>query len=509
MRHTRLFLRALPLVALLTACSGVQQSSLPPDPGSQPANIPAEPIGAQTENVMGPGTSIQSSTISTNTASGTSNTLHPGALAMVPAHIPTWAYDEYWSLGARGTAAQARTYLSYAEGGLGNSKAVADCSGSGTCKSVFYFDSHFFYDTAVCGTMSPDARGIYQQSSEPWFVHLLGYSDSRHRLAGHYAQSCRGGSYTIPVYALNDLNAGVRAYFQRYLRTYAQGFDEFFLDDTSGMISSQFYGPGGGFCGGQICTTTQEMRYNSSVVAEHGALASALTHADGSAMYGVFNGINFTSGRPNDLSVVTSSSHFHGAVCEGCVISGGRARPSMFAPVLNAMAAMTAIPNAQLIELNDGGLAGNLTALIAARVLTTSMAWLGYSDGHTAVWPNLEQYTQNLAIFAENSIYPSSPIQTMRASVGASDLAVASGVYRREFRACYYNRAAIGPCAAVVNGSGGSIAVRSAWLQQTYGHLVQLIGGDIPNGGHISLTSTAFHPNVTYVGPGQGLLIVR
>jgi hypothetical protein len=522
--RTRLFLHALPLVTLLSACSGGQQSSLPPDPGNQIQSLPVDPNSPQAASAADPGSAQSQSVVdaqsqppaSADTTSASSATTESGAasavpetLAAVPAHITTWAYDEYWSLGARGTASQVRTYLSYAQGGLGNSKAVNDCSGSGgACKSVFYFDPHMFYDTAICGNMSPDAKGIYENAKENWFVHLHGYTDSSHRVHGSYRQSCKGTTYTIPVYAMDTLNAGVRSYFANYLHTYARGFNEFFLDDTSGKVTSQFYGAGGGFCGG-ICTTTQELPVDSYVVAEHGALATALTLPSGAPMYGVFNGVNFTNGRANDLSILTSSAHFHGAVCEGCVISGGKPRPAMFAPVLNAMAQVSALSNAQFIELNDGALAGNLGALSAARKLTTAMAWLGYSNGHTAVWPNLEQYTQNLAIFPENSIYPSSPLQTMRASVGASDIEVAPNVYRREFGACYYNRSAIGACAAIVNGSGGAVVVRSTWLHRTYTHSVQLIGGDIPNGGRISLTGSSFSPNRTYVGAGQALMIVR
>jgi hypothetical protein len=94
-------------------------------------------------------------------------------------------------------------------------------------------------------------------------------------------------------------------------------------------------------------------------------------------------------------------------------------------------------------------------------------------------------------------------------TTGASNLQVAANVYRREFRACYYNRSAIGPCAAIVNGSGRNVVVSAAWLHQTYRHSVQLIGGDIPSGGRISLTGAAFTANRTYVGPSQALMIIR
>ena len=427
----------------------------------------------------------------------------------IPSHIATWAYDEYWAQGARGTAAQVRQYLSFAQSGLGNGKAASDCSGTSACKSVFYFDPHFFYDTTVCG-LSGDAKNIASRADESWFVHETGYSDFTHRARGIYTKSCDGRSVTSPVYALNDLSAGVRDFYNSYLHAHAAAFDDFFIDDTSGQVLTQFYGPGGGFCqnaASHYCLSTQEMRSDAAVVSEHGALANSLTHPNGTPMQGVYNGLGFTRGRPNDLDVLKSSTHFIGAVCEGCVVSGGALRPSMYASVLNAMAEINAIPNANIILMSNGKTAEGSSQQIDARNLTTGIIWLGYSYGHTIVWPNLEEDSQNLSIFPEDSIYPSSPIQTM--SSGASDVQVTSGVYRREFRSCYNAGVYIGPCATIVNSTDASRVVNSSWLSQTYGHVIQLIGGDIPSGGHILLTSTAFHANSTYVGPGEGLLIVR
>ncbi len=516
MCRTRLFTRALPLVALLSACSGGQQSSLPPDPSTQSATAPVD-VNAQAGNPADPGaTTTQDVTSTQNPSTQVSSTqiqsenagaAFPQSLAAVPAHIATWAYDEYWGPGAYGTTAQVREYLTYAQDGAGNDKAANDCTGSNACKSVVYFGPNLFYDTAACGTVTPDVRGILRQSSENWFVHETGYTNSIHRIAGHYTEHCNGRTFTIPVYAMNTLAPAVRAFYASYLHTWAPRYDEFMMDNTSGEVLTQFYGPGGGFCGGRLCSTTQEMRTDAAVVSEHGLLANALTHPNGTAMRGVFNGLNFTNGRPNDLDVLRSSSHFHGVVCEGCVMSGGLPRPALFPEMLNAMAEIDAIPGASLVMLNDGALAGNIPALNRARTLTTAMAWLGYSEGHTIVWPNLEQNTLRLTIFPENSIYPSSPVESMRS--GATDIQVASHVYRREFRACYYRRAAIGPCAAIVNGSYGSVTIRSSWLAQRYGHAVELIGSDIPSGGRISLTGVPFYANRTYIGSGNAILLVR
>lgn len=422
----------------------------------------------------------------------------------VPSHIATWAYDEYWGVGARGTAAQVREYLNYAQSGLGNAKAADDCAGTSACKSVFYFDPHMLYDTRACGSISPDAAGFMNHAKESWYVHLTGHSDKGHRVEGHYRASC---GRTVPVYAVNTLNSGVRAYYADYLHQNASKFDMFFLDDTSGQVLTQFYGAGGGFCAGHWCSSTQEMRDDEAVVSEHAALANSLTHANGTAMQGVFNGLNFANGRPNDLNVLRATNRFVGVVCEDCIVNSGTFRAAMYPQVLNAMAEINRIPGASLVEINNGESPSGSVAQIAQRTITTAVAWLGYSQGHTIVWPNLEANTQNLAVFPENSIYPTQPLESM--SSGATDIQVAPGVYRREFAACYNNRVAIGPCASIVNGTGSTVAVRSTWLHEAYGHVVDPIGGDIPSGGRISLTSVAFRPNVTTIAPGRGMLIVR
>ncbi len=427
-----------------------------------------------------------------------------------PAHIPTWVYDEYWAQGAKASSAQVRQYANYAQGGLGNTKAVADCSGSGICKSVFYFDPNMIYDSSSCATPTGELASLLSQDNESWYVHESGYSDLAHRVRGSYTKTCNGAGKTIPVYELDSLNPSVQAFFQSYMHANAGNFDDFFMDDTSGQVLTQFYGPGGGFCQHAVnhyCLSTQEMANDAAVVSGHGAIATALTHPDGSAMQGVYNGYNFTKGYANDIDVMQSSSHFIGGVCENCLVSGGALKPTMYASVLNAMAQTNAVPNESFVEYSSGASAPGSTAQIAQRLVTYAVAWLGFKDGQTIVWPDLESNGQNLEVFPEEAIYPTQALQTMTS--GAANLQVVAGVYRREFANCYNASAAIGPCAAIVNSTGSTITVSSAWLQQTYGHTVQLMGGDIPSGGTMTLTGQTFSPNVTTIGPSQAILLVR
>lgn len=432
------------------------------------------------------------------------------ATTSVPKHLPTWAYDEYWGQGSNGTAAQAQAYLSYAEGGLGNSKAVADCHGSNACRSVFYFLDNFVFSNGTC--TSTYASGLFANASESWYMHLRGYSDSAHRLVGQRQLKCKGVKAPQKVYALNNFNAGVRSYDQSYLRAHADAWDYYLMDETSGAVLTQFYGPGGGMCRQKpfpyLCTTTQEYASDPNVVQAHDMLYSNLTHSNGTPMNVFFNGVTFTGSNASDLSIIQGSKNVAGAMCEDCVVSLGKFRADMYASVLNAMLQMSKIPNASFIQLNIGTAPSGSAEEIAERTITAAMEWLGYSPGHTIVFPDLEANTKRLAIWPEYDIVPTSPLESMSSSFG--DLQVSPRVYRREFSACYDRGVLIGPCAAIVNGqTSKTISVAASWLKQQYGHVILLSGGDIPSGGRVVLDTAAFRPASTTLAPGHAILLAR
>jgi hypothetical protein len=426
----------------------------------------------------------------------------------VPAHIPTWAFDEYYGQGESVSSATVQQYVTYAEGGVGNTKAVTDCSGSAkNCSSVFYLESNLVYANPAC----PNAQTVQMmaQASESWYVHETGHSDSAHRAHGSYPSSCKGKNVTVPVYLANNANPGVQAFFSSYLQTNGDAWDYYFMDDTKDKVLTQAYGPGGGFCpdiaSNHYCLTTPEYPTDASVLAAHASFANAMNHRNGSAMKFFFNGIGFSGNNPINLDQFQASNRFVGGLCEDCIVNAGALRPTMYAKVLTAMALIDAIPGAQFVELNTGFSAAGSTAQISQRLVTTAIAWLGYSDGHTVVFADLEDNTKNLAAWAEDGIYPSQPLQSMTTS--SANIMVAPGVFRREFAACYNAGVAIGPCAALLNANAKSVTVSSAWLSQSYGHVVNLHGGDISHGGTVQLTSVAFKANSTTIPGSQAILL--
>jgi hypothetical protein len=475
---------------ILHACSGTGS-----DNGGSSPIIPSLPSNSGS-------TAITTDTASTGSASTQSTTTS----GTIPHHIATWAYDEYWAQGSTATTAQVQQYLTYAEGGLGNVKAVADCSGSGTCHSVFYMEANQIYGSTLC----PDqgSAPMIAASSENWFVHMTGYTDKAHRVQGISSVSCKAGSGTQPIWIGNNANTGYETYENTYFQKNFNSWDYGMMDSTAGTVVDQMYGgSGGGFCNGSICHSTQELPTDASVVASHASLANALHHTNGTAAQFFFNGLSFDGAQnANNLDILTSTSRFVGAVCENCIVSSNTLETGNYQRVLNAMASIDNISGASSVILSTGNAAAGSSSQIAQRLVTTAIVWLGYSEGHSVVWPNLEDTSSSLAVWPEDSLYPSQPVQSM--TTGAVNIQVASGVWRREFTSCYNNTVAIGACAAILNANSGAVVVQSAWLHKTYKHSVRLNGGDAISGGTVTLNATAFTAGSTSVPGGQALLLV-
>ncbi|MDE2482320.1 MAG: hypothetical protein KGN02_09045 [bacterium] len=433
--------------------------------------------------------------------------LIPASTAIVPTHIPVWAFDEYNSMGSVASSSAVQKYVTYAGGGLNNTKALSDCNTSPkSCYAVFYVDPNLIYTTCPGTTQPP----FVTAASESWYVHESGYSDFNHRLRNSYPRTCGGVATTTPVYLANDANSAVQSFMRNYLQTYGDAWDYYWMDDTKGRVLTQGYGPSGGMCldaSNHYCWNTQEYATDSTVVSAHGSYATAMVHKNGSGMKFFFNGVGVQTSAISNLNIFASSPNYSGAICENCVVANNVIRTSLFGQVLTSMAQTNAIPNAKFILLGRGSASAGSAAQIAQRLVSTAIAWIGFADGRTIVFPDFEDNTRNLAAWPEDMLYPTAPKESMRSS--ASDVAVAAGVWRREFGACYQNGAPVGQCAALVNSTGSAVTVSSAWLTQPYGHVVTISGGDILSGGTVKLTTTSFVANRTTIPAGSALLLVR
>jgi hypothetical protein len=337
----------------------------------------------------------------------------------------------------------------------------------------------------------------------------VGFTDAGHRVNGVISQNCNGTTVSVPVWTTNDGSVNVQAWWNNELQSNADQFDVGFMDDTQSRVVDQYYYRSGGGClpWPSLCSTTQEVPDDPTVRAGHASFANAITHRDGTPWQLVFNSLNFDGQQVSvSLDLFAASSHFIGGVCEGCAISNGRVQTSNYSRILNTMNAVNAIPAAFILHSTDSAPNGSASQIFE-RDVTTGLIWLGYSQGHTVVWPDLEDTSSSLAVWPEDLIYPASPVQTMVS--GAGDLQVATGVWRREFKKCYQSGVFFGRCAAIVNANSNSVAIPKSWLSQSYAHTVTITGGDQISGGSATVTGGTFQPGVTTVPAGGAVLLAQ
>ncbi len=480
--------------AILNAFPGQTPTATPSgkaSPTPRPSTSPTPHRSATPDPSATPTPHRTASPTPTPRPSPTSTPVPPGTY-----HIATWVNDAYWAEGSVASSAQVAQLVSYAQSGLGNTKALDDCSAHpGTCKSVFYFNPN-----RVFSGNCPSA--ILSAASESWFVHWPGYTDTAHRVYYRTTVGCKGGSDVVSVWSANDGTTGVQGWWRSDLQTNADGYDMLFMDNTHAETVYQYSAclpyP-------SLCTTTQEVPNDAMVQAAHASFVNSINHKNGRAMQFAFNSMDvYGAGVSHDVPLFNASSRFVAGICEGCAVTNGTLVPISYSGILNTMAARNASHGSFVLHSTYRAPTGSSTQ-ISERIVTTGLVWLGYSEGHTVIWADLEDASKNLSVWPEDLIYPSHPVQSMGS--GASDLQVASGIWRREFTTCYQAGDFFGRCAAIVNSTTSAVTVPSSWLSQTYTHTITVAGGDALSGGTAKVASRTFVPNSTTV-PGSGALLL-
>ncbi len=414
-----------------------------------------------------------------------------------PYHIAIWAYDDSRGQGAGVSASTVNELVTYAQG---DGKSLSDChSVPNGCKAVFYFDPNHLFNGTSC-TFHPDADAL-AAASESWFVHDTGYADANHRVYGVRQSGCY-------IWEMNPNSPNSQAWWRSYLQRVANDYDLYVLDDDPmDVTDSGYFSHSGGGCSPwpSFCYSTQEIPNNSAEVAARANFVNSMNYANGTPMHFFFQQASFAY--PLDLGAFTASNRLVGITCEGCIATTLiPVRPTMYKPVLNEMALVNASPGSYLLISRGSFPTGSATQILQ-RLVTIGIVWLAYSEGHTVVQPDLEfnNASDNLAVWPEDLIYPSQPVESM--VVGVKDLQVASGVWRREFATCYQRGVPFGPCAAIINSTASTVIVESSWLQQTYRHVITLVGGDALSGGSANIVGTSFVANSTSVQPGGAILL--
>jgi hypothetical protein len=429
------------------------------------------------------------------TASTTATTASTTASGPVPTHVPTWAYDDGCNGGTGATPSLVDSWVSYAESNCGptDTKALSDCEQNATsyCTPVQYLDTNWIYQQG--------SAPIAQDAQESWWLHQPGYSDAAHRIT---VSGYGGGNL------LNQANPAVDAWFRNYAQTNYNSYPALMMDDSSSSLSSALYGTG--------LTKTQEITSDSQLQAAHEQMAAAMTHSDGTPFLQIDNALSPNDNLTPPFKQLNDTTGTQGLIAEGAPYDNGQIT-SYYSTLLDELAYIDHTKNdfITLLSYDQNGSE-------QGRMVQAATELLGYNANHVVSWSDLEQNSNDLAVWPEQGIVPTNPIQTMNqpggsgcltghgtvcSSGGHNDLQVAPGIYRREFGQCYDQGTPFGACATIINTTSAPVTIQNNWLTQTYSHQITTNGGDIQTGGTINTTGAPYTPNTTTIPADNATLL--
>ena len=365
------------------------------------------------------------------------------------------------------------------------------------CQVIEYLDTNWIYPNG-----SPPWKSFTAAAGESWWQHTPGSQGVRVTSSGY------GGGYLI-----NQANPAVRSFFQGYVRANYNPVDGLMMDDQSPGLSIQLYYA---TCG---CSSTEENGSDGALQAAHEQMSAAMTHSDGRPFLQIDNVLPPNPFLPQGFDMLDHSTGVEGMIAEGEPEYNGRLDP-YYSTLLDQIAYVANNTSGFVVPLSYAQ-AGASDQSQSRRVQEATML-LGYSPGHLVDWADLEQGSSDLAVWPEEGIYPTDPVQSMGAPGGSgclagtgtvcstgghNDVEVAPGVYRREFAACYDRGTPFGACAAIVNTTTSQIVVKSSWLHRDYTHQITLDGGDVQSGGTINTSGAPFSPDTTTVAPHDAILL--
>jgi hypothetical protein len=427
----------------------------------------------------------------------------------IPNHIETWAYDDGCNGGKGASSSLVQTWLTYAEVHCGRwtttspVKAINDChSGSqALCQVMEYVDTDITYTGSP-----PDDLGssFFNFAQESWFLH----EPSPNQATRVTTPSFGGG------YKMNQNTAAYQAWWKKSVNDDFPNTDGLFMDDQGAGL------PYFGFSStssSEITTTAQEL-------AAHLAMSNAITKPGTSTPYPQADNTIPDCGNPFEASgqgLTAIAGPVNGLLAEGCPMSNGT-MVAFFPGILDDMAYVNKSTSGYTMLLSYG--ASGASYQQQERRVQQATVMLAYEPGRVVSWAELEQNgSGNLAIWPEEGIYPTSPVQSMGNPSGTgcftgsgsycpigghNDIQTSvAGVFRREFNTCYNQGVSFGACAVIVNTTGSAVTAPASSLTHAYGHQVTFNGGDVESGGTINLTGGSFTSGSTTVAAHDAILL--
>jgi hypothetical protein len=455
----------------------------------------------------------------------------------VPKHIETWAYDDSSTSGGcdggyGASASEVQQWVTYANTNCGTSPvALNNCHVGGVtyCQVIAYSETSFIYS-------NNPLRGACSDLScypEDFWLHKPGVTPSSSTRLSFTS------SYDNPRttdYYLNKKSTDVDQWFQNYARTKYGSDDGFMMDDSGGSLSGLLSNSTQG------ATSSYEITSNTELIATFDQLAGYLTKADGTPYIKIDNGIDTWPIYNQDFTRLDNAKGVNGLLAEGSPISNNNigsdpegypvyAHQGKYATLLDDMSYIDTKTNSFIVLLSydRSGAGGSGNQMMSRRVQAATVL-LGYSPGHVVSWSDLEGDNNNLAVWPEEGIYPTNPVQSMGSPSGTGCLTGNSGnngygnvcssgghnnlqvtvgtdIYRREFKSCYNQGNYFGPCAVIVNDTANPVTIQSSWLTQSYGHQITMNGGDVQSGGNIILTGAALTPGSTTIAAYDAIML--
>jgi hypothetical protein len=127
--------------------------------------------------------------------------------------------------------------------------------------------------------------------------------------------------------------------------------------------------------------------------------------------------------------------------------------------------------------------------------------WLTYDPNYSVAFPAFYS-TGGVLVFPEYKIVPVQPLQTAWTNV--SYLLTSTGIYARQFGACYQNGVALGACASFVNPSSTASASLPS-IAKNYHHILLLDKNNSYSGG-VASWGTALP---SYLAPGHAVILAN
>lgn len=314
-----------------------------------------------------------------------------------------------------------------------------------------------------------------------------------HDAAG--ARVHRGDPYTGQYQEfLNPASPQARFAVVRWMNAYvarSPNLDFFFADDSG----SRLLGPAGTLESGMFYgfdAVGTEVSRDETWIAGENALFSASTRRL------ILNGGD--GFRPAYGGAFLRNSNVAGSNLEGCFNAAGTGRVSDEHGEWTAQidGLLTALPFGKysLCMMN-----GPLSAV--NRLYALASWWLTYDRRYSVAAPIAPDADGN-AVFPEFDIVPLHPL--VSAVAGNGEALRRSGIYAREFGACYQRGRPIGACAAIVNPTRSPRVLPT--LLHRYAYALQLQGGSTPSGGRAVWSRTEDRPARTgTVGPLQAVIL--